>query len=241
MSLTTVAAARRLANAQGPGDTDGDPRRTPDFCTAVSSAITGAFQRWRLYTGFTSEESSSRGAKQRSRKGRDRSGIESASTCQIAACSNSRRRRCRHGNTSRDCIGARRDVACGRRPDEYRTDHHLDHRADGYCDAVCQPPDASSAATRIRIRASDPRVAVGQHAAAHWVRRRLLLGDRRRCGGRCARLDGPAGVSFHRGRRGRGCPARPGRGSAAGRGGQARRPTTRVGATGRRQRRLWPG
>jgi hypothetical protein len=54
VSLTTVAAARRLGNAQGPGDTDGDPRRTPDFYTAVSSAITGAFQHWRLYTGVTS-------------------------------------------------------------------------------------------------------------------------------------------------------------------------------------------
>ncbi len=51
--VTTVAAARRLANAQGPGDTEGDPRRTPDFSTAVSSAITGAFQRWRLDTGVT--------------------------------------------------------------------------------------------------------------------------------------------------------------------------------------------
>ena len=51
--VTTVAAARRLANAQGPGDTEGDPRRTPDFSPAVSSAITGAFQRWRLYTVIT--------------------------------------------------------------------------------------------------------------------------------------------------------------------------------------------
>ena len=53
-AVTTVAAARRLANAQGPGDTDGDPRRTPDFSTAISSAITGDFQCWRLYTGVTS-------------------------------------------------------------------------------------------------------------------------------------------------------------------------------------------
>lgn len=51
--MTTVAAARRLANAQGPGDTESDPRRTPDFSTAVASAITGAFQRWTLYTGIT--------------------------------------------------------------------------------------------------------------------------------------------------------------------------------------------
>ena len=53
-------------------------------------------------------------------------------------------------------LGQEADSACGRRPDEYRTNHHLDHGPGSYGDVVCQPHDESGAAKRIRIKASEP-------------------------------------------------------------------------------------
>jgi hypothetical protein len=130
-----------------------------DFSNAISSAVTGSKQVWRLDTGVMSRGMYSPGAKQRSLIGGDQSGIESASTCQIAACSNSRQRHCRYGGSGRSGVRSRRDFACSRRPDEYRTNSHLDDGPGSYGNVVCQPNDESGAAKRIRITASEPRLA----------------------------------------------------------------------------------
>jgi hypothetical protein len=109
------------------------------------------------------------GAKQRSSNGGDRSGIESASTCQITACDDRRQRHRRHrriGRGARSRTDRNRDGSRVNRNVSWTNQHRNGGDDDGGAgDVEGHSHDESGAAKRIRIKASEPRQQAHTRAA----------------------------------------------------------------------------
>jgi hypothetical protein len=138
-------------------DGEGHPKHSHRTSPRQSQALSQAHTSVGGYTRESRPEGRSPGSESAKPKWGDRSGIESATTCQIAACSDSRQCHRRHRSSGRSGVRGRSGSACRRRPDDYGANRHLDHRPGSYGDVVRQPHDESDAAKRIRMKASAPK------------------------------------------------------------------------------------